>query len=249
MTNSNEAAPHAGKIVLSLESAFREHVRTNSVDMLREAICVYVDAMRAEGQAVERVIIDVKRIARQAFIEPSYSYWNSPLLGREDVIIERAVTWCIRHYYSASTESVPARAPTTLVRSHGHDNDVSDDRDHRHRLARAVELLARYERAKAAHTLSLTRYKTVTSGTEALRIETEFMTPIRRRMEKEREKFRNAVRAEVGYLKGRAVPPLEIILVVNNTVIDALQQAQMTESVESFQRDALDFTLEALFAA
>ena len=65
---------------------------------LKNAICGYVDEAKRQGWAVERVIVDIKRMAE---IE------EGPLVQARDAttrlnaqaLISRAVTWAVDHYY------------------------------------------------------------------------------------------------------------------------------------------------------
>ena len=70
-------------------------------DALKSAVCVYVDEMKKIGAPVERVIVDIKRIA-EAELGPARSVGRgSPQLPSEESVaaLSRAVTWCIEHYY------------------------------------------------------------------------------------------------------------------------------------------------------
>jgi hypothetical protein len=74
-------------------------VRPIDDNVLRTAVCDYADEAKNLGWPVERVIIEIKRIAE---IEEGPLYRPEPfdrLQGQR--IVERVVTWCVEHYYRA----------------------------------------------------------------------------------------------------------------------------------------------------
>ncbi|HYC50514.1 MAG TPA: hypothetical protein VEB19_05320 [Gemmatimonadaceae bacterium] len=67
---------------------------------LIDAACAYVDAARTLGWRVERVIIEVKRIA---VVEdgPIFRAMRDPMRREEaHALVDRVITRCINHYYS-----------------------------------------------------------------------------------------------------------------------------------------------------
>ena len=71
---------------------------------LRSAVCAFVDSARALGWPVERVIIEIKRIAEVE--EGPVNRWaNSSDRLDGQRVVARAVSWCVEHYF----RGVPAR--------------------------------------------------------------------------------------------------------------------------------------------
>lgn len=65
---------------------------------LRSAVCAFVDSARAQGWPVERVIVEVKRIAEVE--EGPVNRWTNAsdrLDGQR--LVTRAVSWCVQHYF------------------------------------------------------------------------------------------------------------------------------------------------------
>jgi hypothetical protein len=66
---------------------------------LKEAIWAYVDETRGLGWTIERVIVEVKRLA-EVEKGPLFRALRDPTEGpKARVLIERAVTWCIDRYF------------------------------------------------------------------------------------------------------------------------------------------------------
>lgn len=65
---------------------------------LKNAICAYVDEAKRQGWVVERVIVDIKRMAE---IEEGPLAQARDATKRLDAqaLISRAVTWAVDHYY------------------------------------------------------------------------------------------------------------------------------------------------------
>ena len=102
MPNLDEAHSRPNHAALSLEATFREHVPPHFTDRLRAAICDYVDAMKAEGVMVERVIINLKHIAQRGFIAPNrYSYLMDVPQCEQNQTMQQAVTLVVGRYYCA----------------------------------------------------------------------------------------------------------------------------------------------------
>jgi hypothetical protein len=81
---------------ISVRAAFS--VAPVDESMLKNAICGYVDEAKRMGWPVERVIVDIKRMAEAG---------DGPLMQARDAttrldaqaLISRAVTWAVDHYY------------------------------------------------------------------------------------------------------------------------------------------------------
>lgn len=100
MTSPNVVATGLGNPELSLEAAFRDHAQTATDERLRKAVSGYVYAMKAQGMTAERVIVNLKRIGAQGFVEPTRrSYWSTQPLSRKDDIISDAVSVGIGLYF------------------------------------------------------------------------------------------------------------------------------------------------------
>lgn len=82
----------------SLSDAFRTHPVQDAA--LKKAVCAFVDEMRRAGLSVEQIVIQVKRAAATRS-DPTFralrSRANAPV--DEQAIVNRAVTWCIEHYF------------------------------------------------------------------------------------------------------------------------------------------------------
>jgi hypothetical protein len=84
-----------------LSESFRAHPLHD--DVLKEAVCVYVDQMKRAGLSVEQIIIELKRAAATRS-DPAFR----ALRGRgsdpteETAILNRAVSWCIERYFEGT---------------------------------------------------------------------------------------------------------------------------------------------------
>ena len=86
--------PSTGEpFAIALRAAFRE---PGDVATLRDAVCTYVDAARARGEPVERVIIDVKQGMRAAGVVDRYAR------PEEHAVAESVIRWCIERYYGSA---------------------------------------------------------------------------------------------------------------------------------------------------
>lgn len=95
----------------ALETTFREHSLPTLSAALRGAVCAYVDAMKADGALVERVIVGMKRIAQRGCIEPNrYSYSTDVPLCEQNETMRAAVSLCVRRYYGVDLRLVEASA-------------------------------------------------------------------------------------------------------------------------------------------
>jgi hypothetical protein len=82
-----------------LRAAFRDAGQIET-QPLREAVCAYVDAARARGEPVERVIVDLKRMMELS------GGWRRFASRAEEAVAEAVIRWCIDRYYQ------PADRPT-----------------------------------------------------------------------------------------------------------------------------------------
>jgi hypothetical protein len=89
------SVPHSTgePFAVALRAAFREH---GDVAALRDTVCSYVDAARARGEPVERVIIDLKQEMRAAGVVDRY------LRPGERAVAESVIRWCIERYYGSA---------------------------------------------------------------------------------------------------------------------------------------------------
>jgi hypothetical protein len=68
---------------------------------VKDAVCAYVDEMKRLGAAVERIIVDIKRMAD---LEggPVHRAMSDKIRGDYAAarkLTEDAIKWCINHYY------------------------------------------------------------------------------------------------------------------------------------------------------
>ncbi len=89
----NVPPPGREPFAVALHAAFRE---PGNVAALRDAVCGYVDAARARGEPVERVIIDLKREMRAAGLVDRY------VRPDERAVAESVIRWCIERYYGSA---------------------------------------------------------------------------------------------------------------------------------------------------
>ena len=69
---------------------------------VRNAVCAYVDHMKSQGAPVERIIIDIKRVAEveNGALSRALAAKDSDGQRRARQVTDDAVKWCIQHYYS-----------------------------------------------------------------------------------------------------------------------------------------------------
>jgi hypothetical protein len=77
----------------ALRAAFRD---PGDVAALRDTVCSYVDAARARGEPVERVIIDLKQEMRAAGVVDCY------VRPGERAVAESVIRWCIERFYGSA---------------------------------------------------------------------------------------------------------------------------------------------------
>lgn len=93
MPSPIETPPRRSDHESRLAAAFRDHGQTATHDRLAIAVSGYVHAMKTQGMTAERVIINLNRIARLGFIEPTrFLYWNGESNAKKDEIIAGAVS-------------------------------------------------------------------------------------------------------------------------------------------------------------
>jgi ribosomal protein L18E len=84
-----------------LEAAFRAlSEQPGDLSTLRQAICTYVDAARRENIPIERVIVELKQIARRSEVRFSrYRRFAEPF-ATQDELIKAVVAWCVQRYFA-----------------------------------------------------------------------------------------------------------------------------------------------------
>src|SRR5262245_29224610 len=72
---------------------------------VQSLVCDYVDDRKAEGWPVERVIVSVKEIARDAGIRTStfVEKPQTPVMTTDQLLVEM-IRWCICRYYEQEEE-------------------------------------------------------------------------------------------------------------------------------------------------
>ena len=99
---------HDGDAAIASRASLPSRLRAalgapGDVGTLRDVVCRYVDAARARGEPIERVIIDLKQELRAAGAIDRYASKEERALG------EGVVRWCIERYYGAA--ELPERGP------------------------------------------------------------------------------------------------------------------------------------------
>jgi hypothetical protein len=83
-----------------LETTFREHLQSTFTIAVHDAICAYVDAMKAEGALVEQVIVNLKHIAQRGYLAPnSYFYLREVPQCEQNSTMQQAVSLVVGRYY------------------------------------------------------------------------------------------------------------------------------------------------------
>ena len=77
------------------------------MDDLRGAVCAYVDDRKADGMAPEKLIVELKAIAREAGIRADPIAISEPLDPGSPVtgtgtLLDQMVRWCIQRYYAGT---------------------------------------------------------------------------------------------------------------------------------------------------
>lgn len=99
-----------GEATAQLRSAFV--MRPMDEPALRVAVCGYVDAAKVLGWPVERVIVEIKRVAE---VENGPVHRSNDPADRLDGqrVVARAVSWSVEHYFwtfgSSSSDSLGKR--------------------------------------------------------------------------------------------------------------------------------------------
>jgi hypothetical protein len=103
MTRAAELRKRSVSSADRLEASFRSCGHVVFSPQLRGAICSYVDAMKAEGVLVERVIVGMKRIASRGCLRTNgYAYREQTSIFENDVEMQRAVSLCVARYHVVS---------------------------------------------------------------------------------------------------------------------------------------------------
>ena len=124
------------------------------------------------------------------------------------------------------------------------------DRDRTHqRLNRAVALLVNYERAITTQLHVSARYKAALNRTEMGRLETDVLAAARTVSCRERAELRAAIHEEVRALKGRALAPERIVVVMKSVMKDAFLETGVFEAGEFLRQESFTWMLEEIFAA
>src|SRR5437667_12518431 len=75
-------------------------IATPDAEALKDAVCAYVDEMKALGASAERIIIDIKRLAEAARESRSTQRsYTADTIREMAEATHQAVTWCIERYY------------------------------------------------------------------------------------------------------------------------------------------------------
>jgi hypothetical protein len=101
MTRAAELRKRSVSSADRLEASFRSCGHVVFSPQLRGAICSYVDAMKAEGVLVERVIVGMKRIASRGCLRTN-GYGEQTSIFENDVEMQRAVSLCVARYHVVS---------------------------------------------------------------------------------------------------------------------------------------------------
>jgi hypothetical protein len=102
MTSAEQRRNRSVSTGIRLETSFRTHGHLVFTEQLRRAVCSYVDAMKAEGMLVERVIVGLKRIADRACLGRSgYAYCEATSVFEHDAAMRATVSFCVARYYGA----------------------------------------------------------------------------------------------------------------------------------------------------
>ena len=100
MTRAAELRKRSASSADRLEASFGSCGHVVFSSQLHGAICSYVDAMKAEGALVERVIVGMKRIASRGCLRTNgYAYREQTSIFENDVEMQRAVSLCVARYY------------------------------------------------------------------------------------------------------------------------------------------------------
>jgi hypothetical protein len=102
-TSCASAPPPPARLTRAIDAAALGDFRPTKE--LRGAVCAYVDALKAQGFAPERVLVAVKGVARGLPLDNVHA----PLHARDELAAE-LVQWCIARYFAVDSAS-PAGRP------------------------------------------------------------------------------------------------------------------------------------------
>ena len=74
---------------------------------VRDAVCAYVDEAKRRGWTIERVIIAVKTMAERDAGPLRRALKDPGRRTQAEQQINRAITWCINHYFGSGEASGP----------------------------------------------------------------------------------------------------------------------------------------------
>lgn len=96
----DQAAPSALREALA---SYAPAISIESPETLRAKVDAFVDAAKAEGWPVERVIVALKQVAAEAGVRSSTDVLrvNSRLLTRDTLVLDM-VRWCVERYFAYS---------------------------------------------------------------------------------------------------------------------------------------------------
>src|SRR5438105_12222766 len=98
MAAADERHPASKDAAGAIEHAYRRMTAGRLTDSLRLLLGTYVDAMRAEGEPLSRIVAKLQQIGhRGSVIRLAYA---SPRAGntlnRNDAVVREAVSFCVR---------------------------------------------------------------------------------------------------------------------------------------------------------
>lgn len=71
--------------------------------LIRDAVCSFVDAARLQGWVVERVLVEVKRMAEIETGSLHDALRDPARRASAQSIVNRAISVCIQHYYATTS--------------------------------------------------------------------------------------------------------------------------------------------------
>lgn len=257
MDGSTRAA--AERLTVAFASSLRSDANGPE---LRGALCAFVDAARSAGESIERVIVEVKRIARESELRPSpyFRRTGAPWTSRDD-LISQTVTACIKRYFDPelqqpSSAAVTPTAADDRIALRPLKYSMDDPRwveialaSRAGRLNRSVEMLVAYHRLLVQHTSARAKFNDAMEQSKTLRAERTFTAAIRASDKMEREELRMVIHARVRELRTTSFSRADVVTAIRNIVTDAVQQAGFPASSDFLQQEAVEWALEALNVA
>ena len=89
-----------GALRTSLSAVLRDPMLASRDAGLRQHVCAFVDQAKAKGWPPERVLVEVKTIAREVGFEVRSAMGNADSPETRDEVLTKVVGWCIEHYYA-----------------------------------------------------------------------------------------------------------------------------------------------------